>query len=266
MTLMSEREFEREARRILRRFVEAESYGAQIGMNEFAIFVARSGRKKPVLRIEAKVWSALEQRDFLNRCHPSDPAIWHVSEVGRAYWRRLADTADPFRAQHQVRGHRTISNGGRPLRVEVNEAETSLTWLSRRKGPGGRPLVSEAQLDAGERLRRDFTISQMGARVTADWSFTLGAKTRRDPAEVSDMVLSARERLAQALDAVGRGLSGALVEVCCHQRGLEEMERGFGWPQRSGKVVLQIALDRLADHYASRRPKASTRATRRRQD
>lgn len=126
--------------------------------------------------------------------------------------------------------------------------------------------MSEAQLDAGERLRRDFTISQMDARVTADWSFTLGSKTRRDPAEVSDMVLSARERLAQALDAVGSGLSGALVEVCCHQRGLEEMERGFGWPQRSGKVVLQIALDRLADHYASGGTKATSRASRRHQE
>lgn len=266
MTLMSEYEFEREVRRILRRFVEAENYGTQIGANEFAIFAARGGRKKPILRIDARVWSALEQRDFLNRFYPSDPAIWHVSEVGRAYWRRLANAADPFRTQHQARGHRTISSEGRPLRVEVNEAETSLTWLSRRKGPNGRPLVSEAQLDAGERLRRDFTISQMGARVTADWSFSIGSKVRHDPAEVSDMVLSARERLAQALDAVGPGLSGALVEVCCHQYGLEEMERSFGWPQRSGKVVLQIALDRLADHYASHRPKTSIRAKRRRQD
>lgn len=266
MTLMSEREFEREARRILRHFVEAKSYGAQTRAKEFAIFTACGGRKKPVLRVEAKIWSALERRDFLSRCHSSDPAIWHLSEVGRAYWRRLSNEADPFRGQHQLRGFRTIAAEGRQQQVEVNEAETSLTWLSRRKGSGGRPLVSEAQLDAGERLRRDFTISQMDARVTADWSFRLGSKVRRDPAEVSDMVLSARERLAQALEAVGSGLSGVLVEVCCHQRGLEEMERGFGWPQRSGKVVLQIALDRLADHYASGKTKATSRASRRCQE
>jgi hypothetical protein len=37
--------------------------------------------------------------------------------------------------------------------------------------------------------------------------------------------------------------------VCCHLKGLEEAEKTEGWPQRSGKVILQIALTRLARHY-----------------
>lgn len=31
--------------------------------------------------------------------------------------------------------------------------------------------------------------------------------------------------------------------------GLVEMEKKLGWPNRSGKLVLQIALQRLAQHY-----------------
>jgi Domain of unknown function (DUF6456) len=41
-------------------------------------------------------------------------------------------------------------------------------------------------------------------------------------------------------------LCGVLVDVCCELRGLEEAEKTRGWPQRAGKVVLQLALTRLA--------------------
>ncbi len=53
----------------------------------------------------------------------------------------------------------------------------------------------------------------------------------------------------RALDAVGPEMSGILVDVCCLARGLEAAERSLGWPQRSGKLVLQIALTQLARHY-----------------
>jgi hypothetical protein len=45
------------------------------------------------------------------------------------------------------------------------------------------------------------------------------------------------------------GLASVLIDACCHLLGLSDAERRRGWPQRSGKVILQIALTRLARHY-----------------
>jgi hypothetical protein len=61
--------------------------------------------------------------------------------------------------------------------------------------------------------------------------------------------LAAKQRFAHALRAAGPGLQDILIDVCCHLTGLEDAERQRGWPQRSAKIVLQIALDRLAHHY-----------------
>lgn len=48
---------------------------------------------------------------------------------------------------------------------------------------------------------------------------------------------------------MGPELAGVLIDICCELKGLEEAEKSHGWPQRAGKVVLQLALTRLARHY-----------------
>ncbi|MDR3497778.1 MAG: DUF6456 domain-containing protein [Parvibaculum sp.] len=256
MSLVSEHEVEREVRRVFRRFAEPQSFAAPDAGGVMGLFIARNRWRRPVAHVEARLWSAFEHRDFVRAARQPAGDVWHPSETGLAYWRRLEAESDPFRAQHQMQGRRLVAVDGKLVPVAVNEAETSLDWLRRRKGPDGKPLVNEHAFDAGEKLRRDFSLARMSPRVTTDWSLALapggGGRKLRDPSDVSDRALAARERLARALHAVGPGLSDILVEVCCHARGLEESERRFGWPQRSAKIVLQIALDRLAAHYAAK--------------
>jgi hypothetical protein len=64
-----------------------------------------------------------------------------------------------------------------------------------------------------------------------------------------ELVRDARKRLHKAVDAVGQDLDEVLITTCCLNVGLVEMEKKLGWPNRSGKLVLKIALRRLAQHY-----------------
>jgi hypothetical protein len=137
-----------------------------------------------------------------------------------------------------------------------NDAESPIAWLRRRKDRDGEPMLSQVQFDAGERLRADFWFAQMTPRTTMNWSAlapiqrrrSAGAPLRAD-AGMQDNAVAAAERVRRALAAVGPELAGVLVDVCCHLKGLEVAERAAGWPQRSGKIVLQLALSALARHY-----------------
>ncbi|MEO8724228.1 MAG: DUF6456 domain-containing protein, partial [Sphingobium sp.] len=43
--------------------------------------------------------------------------------------------------------------------------------------------------------------------------------------------------------------SDILWRVVCAGEGLSAAEQALGWPTRAGKLVLTLALDRVADYY-----------------
>lgn len=167
----------------------------------------------------------------------------------------LADDAgiDRLRAQHMELGRRRIRDETGTSDVTVDEAESPLAWLARRKGRDGHAFIEPVQLLAGERLRAEFTRAHLMPRITSNWSAAV-AEGRRgaSPASFSEAVIGARQRVRRALDAVGPEFSGLLVDVCCFLKRLEEVERERRWPPRSAKVVLQLGLDRLVRHYGLR--------------
>lgn len=258
--MLAEGEFRREARRVLARLAGAGAYLRRIE-GGFGLFVARNRYRRPVVRVEARVVRAFRSRDLLAGVAGNSRAadgtakeIYRLSDAGAAYLRRVEAQDDhPYAAQHRLMGIRPVAADGRGLReVSVNEGESPIGWLRRRKGSDGKPLLSAAAYDAAERLREDFTKAQLMPRVTADWSLAPGTAPKcrgPDTITVHETALAARERVRRALAAVGPGLADALIQVCCHLKGLEEAERDLNWPRRSGKLVLSIALERLAIHY-----------------
>jgi hypothetical protein len=175
-----------------------------------------------------------------------------ITQAGRAHLlRSRADGIDPFRAQHLSVARRVVATEEGHVELAVDDGESPLGWLARRKGRDGKPLIEPVQLLAGERLRGDFTRAQLTPRVTANWdaSAARGRGGSGGNASFADTVIAARERVRRALDAVGPEFSGLLLDVCCFLKGLEDVERERRWPSRSGKVVVQLGLDRLARHY-----------------
>ena len=135
-------------------------------------------------------------------------------------------------------------------RVLVDRRESPLAWLSRRKNADGSPMLDPLYFAAGERLRADFERTGLRQRVTIDWErFGAGASSGRREMNLSDAMLSARQRIDKALAAVGPDMAGLLVDICCHLKGLDLVEQERGWPPRSAKLVLGMALARLAAHY-----------------
>ena len=178
-----------------------------------------------------------------------------ITEEGRAWLRRRAADDAPFAAQHRLDRRALIKEAdGSSRPVVVNDAESPLAWLHRRRGRDGAPLISAAQFRAGERFREDYERARVMPGMTQDWSMVVSRSNRRGGgaggmADLTDATLAARERVRRAYEAVGPELAGLVVDVCCFLKGLERVETERYWPRRSAKVILAIALGRLADHY-----------------
>ncbi|MAA99829.1 MAG: hypothetical protein CMN87_20010 [Stappia sp.] len=178
--------------------------------------------------------------------------------IARLRRARAGGDEDAFRRQHQLRGSRRIpEEGGRIRVVEVDDSESPLAWLRRRRGRGGAPMIDEAQFAAGERLRADHARAGIGpALASPAWSVLesgvgggQGHGGAGGMADLHDATVDARARVERARSAVGPELFPVLVDVCCDLKGLEEVERGHRWPARSAKLILSLALTRLARHY-----------------
>ena len=159
---------------------------------------------------------------------------------------------NPFRGQHLNLAHEQIATERGRATVTIDESESPLAWLARRRGRDGRALIAPQQLQAGERLRADFTRAHL-MPTTSNWASPISSGRRGAgddrAAAATETMIAARQRVHQALDAAGPEFAGLLIDICCFLKRLEDIERERAWPARSAKVVLQLALDRLARHY-----------------
>lgn len=125
----------------------------------------------------------------------------------------------------------------------VNLAESPLTWLH------ARGHLSDVQCAAGEQLRADWERAQLSPSLTMRWDpIRVSGGSARD-LSVSERQIAAKQRFDGAVAAAGPGLSDVLWRVVCAGETLPDAEKALAWPVRSGKLVLKLALDRVAGFY-----------------
>jgi hypothetical protein len=249
----------REGRRILRRLVEPGACLAVAPDMDKAVVVRDmpDGSTARVAVLDRSVAQAMALKDWIT-CKATGRVLrYGVTPAGRAALRRMQaiddDETAPFGDQHRAWAERPVTDDdGERRTLRYNCAESPVQVLARRLERDGKPFLTPAQVTAGERLREDFELAQMGPSVTQNWDRFLTAGSRggfRADSRIGEGPAAARDRVAAALAALGPGLGDVALRCCCFLEGLETAEKRMGWSARSGKIVLRIALTQLARHY-----------------
>lgn len=230
----------------MRRILHRLQHGASMGRAGSAFLMA--GRRGPKARVAADLVAVLLSEKLV--AETPDGIV--LTAQGERWLKGGAA------AQQELETRLIKDEAGRECYVVVNTAESPLAVLSRRG------LIGVVAAEAGEKLRRDYTIGQLTPRMGVDYSAPVGSHAFRP--DLADTVIAARQRFNLAMRAAGPGLADVLFDVCCYLMSLEDCEQAHGWPRGSARVVLGLALERLASHYGMTAPKSARTRSWRRED
>jgi len=232
-----------EARRVLRRLVEPGACLAVAEGMEKAVIV-REGEDGNTIRtgtVDSIIAESMALRDWI-ACTASGRVLrYRITTAGRTALKTLLAASENEKARASS-DEDADERRGRPT-----VAESPLSMLARRRDRDGSRFLAPDMVRAGERLREEFEIASMGSVPEGGWEALLTASVPSDGSLRG--AEGAQARLAAALADLGPGLGDIVLRVCCQLEGLESVEKRMGWAARSGKIVLRIALERLARHF-----------------
>jgi len=218
----------------------------------YAVFPQGDRRRRPLARASGSLVRMLVAEGALAAVGDG----FRLSEAGQASVRRRAATPAigahdvAFVAQHAAISAGFVMELGRVRAVSRVEGGAGLTRLAALTDASGGPWFSSGELAAARRLREDWERGQAGLTRGSDWTAPPRGKAShgpgRGPEGVAAAAIDARRRLAQALERLAAPLARLVERVCLEDEGLEAVERSSGWPPRSAKVALKLALAQLA--------------------
>ena len=265
----------REGRRVLKRLAEPGAVLAVAAEMDKAVVVrdTAGGSTTRTAVVDRAVAQAMALKEWIVCDAAGRISRYRITGLGRAALASLMAEAENTARREMAEGPARFMGQGyqsegpdadapsatprRRMRYCVNESP--LLALARRRDKAGRPFLSDDLISAGERLREDFELAQMGPRLAQNWDrfLTAGVQGGLPGPGTGQGPEAARARISSALRDLGPGLGDVALRCCCYLEGLELAEKRMGWSARSGKIVLRIALQRLRRHYDNQGQAAS---------
>ncbi|MCB1331745.1 MAG: helix-turn-helix domain-containing protein [Maritimibacter sp.] len=258
----------RETLRVLRALLEPDTLLVIADGVEDAVVVHNAGDGRPVRRavLTRDVAEALVLKEFIAGAVSGRLARYAITPAGRSEVRRLLAETESRRASARGQAEDTdvIDAGdmflgaetGRTARKRTAGAESPLTVLARRKRGDGAAWLPPDLVAAGLRFRESWEIARLGGELTRDWDKLVAGRVSSGGSRVASgggatRRLEAEEALNAAIRALGPDMAETVILAVCQDLGMEDIEDRLEFPARSGKIVLRIALNMLARHYAA---------------
>lgn len=254
------KELEREARIILQIMLKSKHHIKKLPLGEVALYRDKFDQKIFVKKLPVKLIEFMHENSWLEL----DVGIYKSTEVGHnwlaefLYFLDLKPTAETNMDDVQnivapyVNAQKSLVEMGE-MSLHMNDVQHSpIIKLYNRQRNIAHKYLNAIHVEAGQKLFDYFVTANLEPNVTMDWERLKSVKqshhTGQSGNDFSEQTYLARQQLYDCLKYTGPEFAAVLVEICLFGNGLEATERTMNWPARSGKLLLTMALDRLAEH------------------
>lgn len=218
-----------------------------------AVFPRGDRRRRPLARLSREDVRSLLAEGAIAPAGFAD--TYRLSPAGVA--RVARDSAqreplnNPWREQHGKLVERFIMADDGVMRtacgVPMEGPFGALTHVA------GKGFFARREIEAARRLGEDWERAQHGLVSGSDWTAPPRGSTSRGSGGAQEHAIGeaidARRRVEKALGGLPMSLASAVRAACLEGRGFADLERARRWPSLSGKRVLKLGLELLADHY-----------------
>ena len=128
-----------------------------------------------------------------------------------------------------------------------------LRRLSKERGPTEQAFLSVHEIQAGELFQRDYArcYGQSGSGSQRfDLAHVDQSRTNKMETQTAAQIDASRA-FDKAKAVLGAGLDQAALIICGEGKSLDVLEREQEWSRGSGRMILKLALQRLAQYYGT---------------